>query len=334
MNRWQRIISTVWWFAPVPVVVYIALCYLILNVTLIALFKLTPFLVAGSAAFVEPLGEFVVAFDAIAAMWIIFRFLERRSMLESGFNTNKAWSDMAFGFAIGLALVALMVAAEFLLGVYRPLGLNLHCNLISPLIVFLFVGVAEEVIFRVAIFQLLERRVGTWPAFAVSCIIFGLAHMLNNVGGESLPMKLIGCACLMLEAGIVLNAAFLVRRTLWLGVGMHWAWNFFEGPFFGMPVSGNVIGSTLINVRMQGPELLTGGKFGPEGSLTGVLLGTIFGVVMLRYAVLHGKAIQAKPTETARSQDETPADQSQNHPQNETPADQSQNHPQNETPQN
>ncbi|HEY9719601.1 MAG TPA: type II CAAX endopeptidase family protein [Trichormus sp.] len=331
MNRWQRIISALWSFAPVPVVVYIALCYLILNVTLFVLFKLTRLLVPGSAAFVEPLGEFVVAFDAILAMWIIFRFLEKRSMFEAGFDLKKAWPDMAVGFGIGLALVALMVAAELLCGVYQPLGINLRCNLLSPLIVFFFVGLAEEVIFRVAIFQLLEKRLGTWPAFAVSCIMFGLAHLLNTVSGEPMPMKLIGCACLILEAGIVLNAAFLVRRTLWLGVGLHWAWNFFEGPIFGMPVSGNVIGSTLIDARMQGPDLLTGGKFGPEGSLAGVLLGTIFGVVMLRYAVLHGKAIQAKKNQ---SQDETPREHMHSQSPDETLIDESQNHPQNETPQN
>ena len=69
-------------------------------------------------------------------------------------------------------------------------------------------------------------------------------------------------------------------------IGFHIAWNLFEGLVFGFPVSGVDMGTSLIALQVKGPELWTGGPFGPETGLLGIgghLVGTIFIILWLRY---------------------------------------------------
>jgi len=296
MNGWRRFLAMVWWFPLVPVVVYIALFYLFLTLFIRCLFTISPMLVVGNGPLVGPVTEFALAFAAIAAMWLVFRFFEKRTLHLSGFDTNKAGVDLAVGFVLGLVLVAFVVMFDLVCGVYKFAGFNAGFNPIATLVILFFAALTEEVIFRGCIFQLCEKRLGVWPAFAITCLLFGLAHMLNDVHGATVGGKLLGCISLMLEAGIVLNAAFLVRRTLWLPVGLHWAWNFFEGPIFGMPVSGTSLGTPMMIAHLQGPDVLTGGYFGPEGSVAGVVSGTVGGALMLWYALRKGNVSENNET--------------------------------------
>ena len=296
MKGWQRFLAMVWWFPLVPVVVYIALFYLFLTLFLKCLFAISPAFVVGPGPFAGPLTEIAEALAAIVAMWLLFRFFEKRSIRQSGFDTTRAGMDLVCGFVFGLVLVSFVVMFDLAFGVYKFSGFNSGFNPLSTLIIFFFAALTEEVIFRGFLFQMCEKRLGVWPAFAITCFLFGLAHMLNDVHGATFGMKLLGSISLMLEAGIVLNAAFLVRRTLWLPLGLHWAWNFFEGPIYGMPVSGANLGTPMLMAKLQGPDVLTGGYFGPEGSVAGVLFGTIGGALMLWYAVRRGQVSENNET--------------------------------------
>jgi hypothetical protein len=221
-------------------------------------------------------------------MWVLFRFHEKRSMRDSGFDLKNWGIDLIAGFFIGFLLVAGVVVDLTASGVYKFVSWSQNFEVLPVLAFYFFAALTEEVIFRGYIFQHSERLMGTRGAFILTCLLFGFAHMYNNVPGLSPLEQLWGCACLTLEAGILLNAAFLVRRTFWLPLGLHWAWNFFEGPFFGMVVSGTPLTTQLINARLEGAHLFTGGPFGPEASLTGLIVGTAAGIAMLRYARARG----------------------------------------------
>jgi hypothetical protein len=70
-----------------------------------------------------------------------------------------------------------------------------------------------------------------------------------------------------IEAGILLALAYALTRNLWLAVGIHMGWNFTEGSIFGAEVSGTKEAHSLLSAPRTGPELLTGGAFGPEASI-------------------------------------------------------------------
>ena len=54
--------------------------------------------------------------------------------------------------------------------------------------------------------------------------------------------------------GLLLGAAYKYSGTLWLPVGIHWAWNFTQGNIFGFEVSGSDAGVSLMKGIVSGPD--------------------------------------------------------------------------------
>ena len=92
-----------------------------------------------------------------------------------------------------------------------------------------------------------------------------------------------------MEAGILLGAAYLLTRRLWLAVGIHAAWNFTQGWVYSIPVSGNETPLGLLITRRVGPDWLTGGAFGLEASVVALVVATGAGVAMLVVAAHKGR---------------------------------------------
>ncbi|MGV2806384.1 CPBP family intramembrane metalloprotease, partial [Clostridium perfringens] len=135
---------------------------------------------------------------------------------------------------------------------------NAGSVLISSIGAALGAAIVEELIFRGLMFQAIDRLGGKSLALAVTSLFFGVAH-LGNPGAT-----LYSAFAIALEAGVLLGAAFLWRRNLWFTIGLHFAWNAFEG-LLGIPVSGHSAAG-LFTVKVNGAALLTGGDFGLEGS--------------------------------------------------------------------
>ncbi len=91
-----------------------------------------------------------------------------------------------------------------------------------------------------------------------------------------------------IEAGLLLSAAYLVTRRLWICMGFHSAWNYFQSAVFSGIVSGAVSDPGLLKATMQGPEFLTGGSFGMEHSVVALVLCTTTGAILLMIAMRRG----------------------------------------------
>lgn len=148
-------------------------------------------------------------------------------------------------------------------------------------------GFVEEVIFRGLIFRLSEELLGTWFALAGSALFFGLAHAGNP--GATLASSV----AIALEAGILLGAAFLLTRRLWLVTSLHAAWNFTQGGIFGVAVSGNQIRG-LLQGQLSGPEWISGGSFGAEASVVAVIVCLTAGVLLLVRASRNGQIVRPR----------------------------------------
>lgn len=145
----------------------------------------------------------------------------------------------------------------------------------SMFMLFLAVAVGEEMIFRGVIFRWLDERWNTWVALLISAILFGLMHISNEnaTWWSSLAIAI--------EAGLLLGAAYKWSGTLWVPIGIHWAWNYTQGNIFGLAVSGMQVGDTILETTVNGPDIITGGAFGPEASIIAVILGTLITIVFL-----------------------------------------------------
>jgi membrane protease YdiL (CAAX protease family) len=168
------------------------------------------------------------------------------------------------GFGLGGALLATVFLVGWRLGWFRVVGVlppeQVPALLAASLVILLPAAAAEEIALRGYVLQALASRYGSRWALALSSGIFALFHGLNpNAGWPAIAGITV--------AGVYLGAAYLLTRRLWIPIAAHTAWNFFEGPVFGFPVSGIPMPSSILTTETHGPELWTGGIFGPEAGL-------------------------------------------------------------------
>lgn len=193
------------------------------------------------------------------------RLLDRRALRSLGLAPGKAVPDMLAGFVIGGVMMGMIFLVEWLAGwiaVSRPVGQGADtiAGLLVMLLIFIAVGWQEELWARGYLLRNLSEGLNTGWAIILSSIVFALSHLANpNVS----VMAVLG----LLLAGVFFAFAALRSKELWLPIGLHIGWNFFEGPVFGFAVSGLTIPNRLNHEIQPGRELLTGGAFGPEAGL-------------------------------------------------------------------
>ena len=183
--------------------------------------------------------------------------------------------DTAVGFGIGILYFVLVTGCIALFGAYKVDGIGHDWTALTrALFQFLIVAVGEEVLFRGIVFRMIDERWGTPVALVASALIFGFVHITNQ------NATVWSSVAIAVEAGLLLAAAYKWSGTLWLPIGIHWSWNFFQGPIFGFAVSGNETQSLLKSV-IDGPAWLTGGSFGAEASVPAFVLGLAFALAFL-----------------------------------------------------
>ncbi|GIV95752.1 MAG: hypothetical protein KatS3mg057_0409 [Herpetosiphonaceae bacterium] len=163
-------------------------------------------------------------------------------------------------------------------------GISFAEAILRPLLLFIFVGIVEEVIFRGYLLQNLAEafnlpsvgpRAAMPAAWLLSSILFGLAHAGNPFASPTSTLYL-------MIAGLFLGLGYILTGELAIPIGLHITWNFFQGNVFGFPVSGNpTSGTTVIAIEQGGPVIWTGGRFGPEAGLLGVLANLVGMVLIL-----------------------------------------------------
>jgi membrane protease YdiL (CAAX protease family) len=237
----------------------------------------------------SPIGFFGVTLAGvliIVGLWKIFRrWLEGEQDQE--FTFPGAGRELGAGLLAGFALFCLMTGLVALLGGIEVTGVRSFGQTQFWAWASLGVasGVVEETLFRGVALRQLERLVGTWWALALTSILFGAVHMANPDATWT------GAISIMVEAGILLGAAYLYTRRLWLAVGIHAAWNFTQAWVFSVPVSGTGQPIGILVTQRHGPDWLTGGKFGLEASMAAVLVATMAGVFLLWAAYRKGRFV-------------------------------------------
>ncbi len=234
-------------------------------------------------------GEGLAVASALLAFWIMVRFVDRRPWATAGFNLGRLPAQLGGGFALGAAMLTVGVGTLALLGMYHVTTVVPSVLVLVPLGLYLCIAVFEETYFRGYIFQTLEGRWGSGIALGVTSLVFGLAHLANPTPGATRLQHLVGPLQLCLEAGLPMGAAYLLTQRWWLPIGMHWAWDYFEGPIFGCPDSGTHDPHTLLHAVLSGPSFVTGGPFGPEAGVVFLAVGTLTGVLLLWAAVRWGQ---------------------------------------------
>ena len=206
----------------------------------------------------------------------IVRLLERRTPDE--LSLDGAARETGAGALVGGGCLTVTVAIIAALGYYQVEGTGAWATALATAVAIAAgAGYIEEVIFRGVVFRIAEEALGTWLALGITVALFGLAHLGNP------NATLYGAAAIGIEAGMLLGAAYVLTRRLWFAIGLHFAWNFLQAGVFGPSVSGVGVQSVLRS-ELTGPELLSGGALGVEGSVFAIAVCLLTSMVLLSRA--------------------------------------------------
>ena len=227
------------------------------------------------------------AIVAMIAMVVIYKLVIVRlgEHPRDDLSGPGAFRQTAAGLAVGFGLFSLIVAVAAILGIYDIAGWGDTSFLLVALIGHgLFPAISEELIFRGILFRWIEQFGGTWAALLVSSALFGLSHIWNP------NATWLSALAITLEAGLLLGGAYMLTRKLWVPMGFHAAWNLAQGEVYDIPVSGTSVHG-LLDARLEGPQILTGGAFGLEASLIAIVVGTLFAAYLIVRAAGSGKIV-------------------------------------------
>jgi uncharacterized protein len=212
--------------------------------------------------------------------WLFVRFVERKPFAD--FALLGSVKETGFGVLFGTLLFSAIVGIIALLGSYVVTGTNDLSVLIPVFAMSLSAGVGEEIMLRGVFFRYAEDWLGSWAALALSAALFGALHLGND---NASPLAAFAIA---IEAGVMLAAVYMITRRLWAAIGLHFAWNFVQGGIYDIAVSGFDTDAVL-EAKMSGSELITGGAFGAEASVPAMVLATAAGITLLAIAHRRGQ---------------------------------------------
>lgn len=203
----------------------------------------------------------------IALNWLCNHLLENLPFRALGFSLTGNWlKDSAFGILTGAATIIFAALLAMMFG-----GLSFQINrtadtdrilltLGGSLVVFVIGAVNEEALFRGFLLQTTTRAQIVWGGAILTSFLFASAHFLN-------PNFVFLSWLNTFLAGLWFAVAYLKTRNLWFPTAIHFAWNWFQGAFLGINVSGirELTSAPILQAVDQGPTWLTGGHYGLEG---------------------------------------------------------------------
>ena len=227
------------------------------------------------------IGELMELFAIVGSVYLARRFLDKRSFVSIGFKIDK---HILFDILAGVMITFVMMGSIFI--AMQALGwlkfesftwnIDPAQTVVSQVllffVIFMIVGFNEELLFRGYHLQTITSGLNLFWGLIISSIIFGGLHLAN-------PNATWVSAAGIFFAGLFLAYGYVRTQQLWLSIGLHIGWNFFEGVVFGFPVSGLTI-YPLIHINVSGPKVWTGGAFGPEAGLI-ILPALALGAVLI-----------------------------------------------------
>jgi len=235
------------------------------------------------------------AFIATTGYIFLFRIYDKRPIHELSASTF--FNNATVGFLTGVALQSLFILVIYLTGTFLIVNINPVSTLISPFAFALTAGFVAEIIMIGIVFRLLEQQTGTVIALFIFIILFAILHI--NVKGATL----ISISATAMQAGLLLPAAYVYSRTLWLPIFLHFGWDFAEPGIFGGINPSASLTQGLLTSKIAGNSLFTGGETGPQDSLSSLLLCLLSGLIFLSLAKQKNNLIkpQWKTTATNKS---------------------------------
>ena len=225
----------------------------------------------------------IASIAVISAYKVLYRKMENRKITE--ISVKGIGKNLLLGTLIGVVLQSLTILVIYLNNGFHIKSINPVSFIIIPLTVAFTVAIFEEILIRGILFRILEEKLGSSLTLIMSAIIFGGLHFLNPNG------SLISATCVAVEGGLLLGAAYIYARSVWLPIAIHFAWNFMQSGIFGAVTSGNEKTNSLLTTQITGAKIITGGDFGPEGTIQATVFCLVATIVLMYLNKKHNRLL-------------------------------------------
>lgn len=214
----------------------------------------------------------------VAAVVILYcLFLEKRSLKSMGLTRERFLPRYLIGALMGMAAFSAVVWLSVLTGAVSPAAGDIGNGFIYAGICLGWViqGAEEEIACRGFLMSTLSERLPIWAAVLINSAFFSCMHLLNP---GITPLALVN----ILLVGIMLSLVAVRFNSLIPSCALHSVWNWAQGSFYGLPVSGMSAGNSVLGYRpTDGMELWTGGKFGLESGLAATIVTVVIIAALL-----------------------------------------------------
>lgn len=261
------------------IIVYLGVCLGIVFCCYIPMFLLFPELIGNNYPNLMNDQRYLITSQVATALgisigtYLMIVKIENRRLTEYLLNVNII--SLLKGFLLGIVLMSLFSSLMIVVG-WIQFNFNIFSfHLVTSFILYFFVAVAEEILARGYILNNLRHRFNAPVALVVSSVIFGAMHVGNDY------FTWIGFANISLS-GFLMGLVALKSKSVSAAIGLHWSWNFFQGPVFGFAVSGHQeLG--ILKTNFGADKIFTGGNFGAEGSIILTSISIVFIGLVYRY---------------------------------------------------
>jgi membrane protease YdiL (CAAX protease family) len=232
----------------------------------------------------DPIAGTVFAIVVCTVYILLYRRYENRPVTE--LSGRHLLRYLAGGILLGAGLASAVILTQYFAHVltitssrpFFPLLPNLWNTFVNSI-------VAEVLIIGI-FFRLIEKWLGSRLAILILVILFIGLHI--TAPGATI----ISAIAVSMHAAFLLGPAYVYTRSLWVPIAIHFAWDFSYGGLFGASINGYILDNSLLNTTTSGSEFLTGGYFGPQGSIQAAALCLVMGVIFLNLSRRHNRIIQ------------------------------------------
>ena len=220
---------------------------------------------------------------SLVSGYLVHSVIFKRPHLTFGIGLKSFFLDYGKGWLIGFFLIAMGFLALRFTGLIDITGYNFDYGVIALFLAFFIIqSLFEEVVCRSYLMPVISSRFGLWAALIVSSLIFAAIHLGNS--NVSIP----GVLNIFL-AGLLLGILFIKYGNVWAAAGLHCSWNYVQSTILGFEVSGEKT-FNMIETKEVGPDLITGGAFGFEGSIIAVF----FLLAMILHYLFRDQKVREK----------------------------------------
>jgi membrane protease YdiL (CAAX protease family) len=276
-------IKRVLYFPLTKIIIGVSVCFSLFVV--IQNFVLKPFFysIIQDKSIADPIIIFLSVIVLLVSYYYLFRFYDKREITE--LSLKHLPKEMFGGFLFGFLTISLSIFILYLLGFYQAISITTAHYSARFFTVLIFAAIVEDLFHRGLIVRVMENWLGTHIAIVIAMLV-ELQHVSN-------PNTNLFSFFLYLIWGFTMAMMFIYTKRIWLPYFFHIGWNFAQ-PFYGSNLTGTNDMGSIIQSKFTGPELLTGGAVGIEGSVFTVSFLLFIGIALYYLSKREGKIVKGK----------------------------------------